>query len=63
MRSDKWGFGLSAQREFAPIGHAYSYFKSHIVSLHFVALEEVCPGADFAALQQRIRGPGPSLPQ
>ena len=40
--------------EFAPTAHAQSYFWSHIIYLYFVSGGEVCPGANTAALQQRI---------
>ena len=39
--------------EFAPTGHACSYFDCHTVSLYFVPGGEVCPGK---ALQHRKEG-------
>ena len=39
-------------QEFAPTVHVRNCFSSHTVSLHFVALGEMCPGVNIAALQK-----------
>ena len=54
----KWQLGILVSLyfcpEFAPTAHEQSYFWSHIIYLYFVSGGEVCPGANTAALQQRI---------
>ena len=61
LRNGSWIFLVFFSPEFAPTGHAHSYFSSLIVSLYSVVQGEVCPGASFAALQQRGLGPSLSL--
>ena len=45
--------------EFAPAVHVQLFLIPYSLSMYFVALGEVCPGASFAALLQSVPGTRP----